>query len=140
MKIKGRVIFVGSLLLALVLAGFIFFKFYFVFGDGVKAGELNQFMLKGYVFKTYEGRLIMSGVRGRAAGSGTSIESYTFEFSVENPAVADSLMRLSGKTVELHYKEYLGALPWRGMQKTVVDRIISVSSPNIAAGAPISEW
>ena len=117
---------------AIVLAAglFIYFRFYFVFGDGVKAGELNQFMLKGYVFKTYEGRLIMSGVRGRAAGSGTSIESYTFEFSVENPAVADSLMRLSGKTVELHYKEYLGALPWRGMEKTIVDRIISVSEPS----------
>ena len=37
-------------------------------------------------------------------------------------------MRCSGKIVELHYKEYLGALPWRGMQKHVVDKIISVTS------------
>ena len=41
-------------------------------------------------------------------------------------AVADSLMRCSGKTVELHYREYLGALPWRGMEKYIVDQIISV--------------
>ena len=140
MKVKGSTIFVITLLLLLALSGFIFFKFYFVFGDGVKAGELNQFMLKGYVFKTYEGRLSMSGVRGRAAGAGTSIESYTFDFSVENPAVADSLMRLSGKTVELHYKEYLGALPWRGMQKTVVDRIISVSNSPVASSAVPTDW
>lgn len=34
-------------------------------------------------------------------------------------------MRCSGKSVELHYKEYLGALPWRGQQKYVVDKILS---------------
>lgn len=128
MKHKGRFFFLLTLILTLALAGFFYFKFYFVFGDGVKAGELNQIMLKGYVFKTYEGRLIQAGFRGGKNGNGASIESYIFDFSVENPVVADSLMRLSGKHVELHYKEYLGALPWRGMQKTVVDRIVSVSS------------
>ena len=56
-----------------------------------------------------------------------TMESYVFEFSVENEAVADSLMRCSGKNVELHYKEYLGALPWRGQQKYVVDKILSVN-------------
>ena len=35
-------------------------------------------------------------------------------------------MRCGGRDVELHYKEYLGALPWRGMQKYVVDGIIAV--------------
>lgn len=129
MKHKGRTLFFLFLFLLLAGGAFCYFKFYFVFGDGVKAGELNQFMLKGYVFKTYEGRMIQAGFRGgKASGTGASIESYIFEFSVDNQAVADSLMRLSGKNVELHYKEYLGVLPWRGMQKTVVDRIISVNS------------
>ena len=140
MKTKGKVIFILTLLLTLALAGFVFFKFYFVFGQGVRAGELNQFMLKGYVFKTYEGRLIQSGLRGRSVGDGTTIESYVFEFSVENPTLADSLMRLSGKNVELHYKEYLGALPWRGMQPKVVDRIVSVSGPVHIQDNPASEW
>ena len=36
-------------------------------------------------------------------------------------------MRCSGKQVELHYKEYNGALPWRGMQRYVVDSIVSVT-------------
>ena len=31
-----------------------------------------------------------------------------------------------GKTLELHYKEYFGALPWRGFTKFVVDSIITV--------------
>ena len=52
--------------LGLILAAglFVYFRFYFVFGDGVKAGELNQFTYKGYVWKTYEGRLIQAGFKG----------------------------------------------------------------------------
>lgn len=124
MALKTKII--GSITAAVViaLAGLFFFRFYFVFGEGVKAGNLNQVMYKGYVFKTYEGRLIQSGLRGVGKGS-TTMESYVFEFSVEDKAVADSLMRCSGKSVELHYKEYLGALPWRGQQKYVVDKILS---------------
>ena len=35
-------------------------------------------------------------------------------------------MLQGGKTLELHYKEYFGALPWRGFTKFVVDSIITV--------------
>jgi len=124
MTTKSKIITITSVVLAIALAAFIFIRFYFVFGEGVKAGELNQVMYKGYVFKTYEGRLIQTGFKG-AKGT-NSIQSNEFNFSVTDQAIADSLMRCSGKLVELHYKEYLGALPWRGMQKTIVDRIISV--------------
>ncbi len=114
----------------LILAGFVWFRFFFVFGDGVKAGELNQFTYKGYIWKTYEGRLIQAGFRGSPKNvNGASIESYIFDFSVVDEEVADELMRLSGKNVELHYKEYKGALPWRGMQKHIVDKVVSVDSP-----------
>jgi len=114
---------IGTILAVLVFGCWVFFKFYFVFGEGVKAGELNYFVHKGYVFKTYEGKMIQSGFRSQAAGT---IQSYEFAFSVNDKAVADSLMRCSGKEVELHYKEYLGALPWRGVNKFVVDKIVSV--------------
>lgn len=130
MTTKGKIFTWTGVILALVLAGFIYFRFYFVFGDGVKAGELNQFIYKGYVWKTYEGKLIQAGFRGSGKGSGgAAVESYIFDFSVEDEEVANELMRCSGKSVELHYKEYLGILPWRGMQKYVVDRIVSTSTP-----------
>ncbi len=117
--------------LILALAVFVYIRFYFVFGDGVKAGELNQFTYKGYVWKTYEGRLIQAGFKGNVPKTGgtATIQSYIFDFSVADEEVANELMRCSGKTVELHYKQYLGALPWRGMQKHVVDKIISVTTP-----------
>lgn len=123
---KGKIIAIISLVAALALAAFIYFKFYFVFGEGVKAGELNFVVYKGYVFKTYEGRAIQAGFgKGKGADAG-AIQSYEFDFSITDEAVADSLMRCGGKTVELHYKEYLGELPWRGKQKYIVDRIVSV--------------
>lgn len=123
---KGKIIGFISGILVLALAGFIFFKFYFVFGEGVKAGELNFVVYKGYVFKTYEGRAIQAGFgKGKGTNPGV-IQSYEFDFSITDEAIADSLMRCGGKTVELHYKEYLGTLPWRGKQKYIVDRIVSV--------------
>ena len=127
MGLKTKIIGIVTSVILLAVLGFFFFRYYFVFGEGVKAGELNQVMYKGYVFKTYEGRLIQAGFRGASSSKGTvTMESYVFELSVEDKAVADSLMRCSGKSVELHYKEYLGALPWRGQQKYVVDKILSV--------------
>ena len=123
---KAKILGIATAIIVLGLAGFIFFKFYFVFGEGVKAGELNFVVYKGYVFKTYEGRAIQAGFgKGKGVNAG-AIQSYEFDFSITDEAVADSLMRCGGKTVELHYKEYLGTLPWRGKQKYIVDKIISV--------------
>ena len=123
---KKKIIAITSIIAVLLLAGFIYFKFYFVFGEGVKAGELNFVVRKGYVFKTYEGRAIQAGFgKGKGVNAG-AIQSYEFDFSIIDKSIADSLMRCGGKTVELHYKEYLGTLPWRGKQKYIVDRIVSV--------------
>lgn len=105
------------------LAIFFFWKYYFVFGEGTKAGELNFFVKKGYIFKTFEGRVIQTGYRSQVPGS---IQSNEFEFSVTNEKVAAELMANSGAMLELHYKEYLGAVPWRGMSRYIVDSIISV--------------
>lgn len=112
-----------TITIAAVLAAAAYFRFFFVFGEGVKSGELNYVVYKGVLFKTYEGKLIQTGIRPKAAGS---IQSYEFEFSVENEALARELMLQGGKTLELHYKEYFGALPWRGFTKFVVDSIITV--------------
>lgn len=123
---KRKIITIATLAIVLTLSAFIYFRFYFVFGEGVKAGELNFVVYKGYVFKTYEGRAIQAGFgKGKGVNAG-AIQSYEFDFSITDKSVADSLMRCGGKTVELHYKEYLGTLPWRGKQKYIVDRIVSV--------------
>ena len=120
---KAKIISIVTIALVLMLSGYLYFQFYFVFGEGVKSGELNYLVKKGIVFKTYEGKLIQSGFKAQAPGT---IQSYEFKFSVEDPEIADSLMRCSGKNVELHYKEYFEPLPWRGVSEFVVDKILSV--------------
>ena len=124
---KAKIIGIISLIIILALASVIYFQYFFVFGEGVKAGELNYMVHKGYIFKTYEGKLIQSGFKGQSAnGVATGIQSYEFQFSVTDKTVADSLMRCSGKQVELHYKEYINPLVWRGVSEFVVDSIIAV--------------
>lgn len=113
-----------GLLITLILGsgGYVYWKYYSVFGEGVKSGVLNYVVLKGDIFKTYEGKLIMEGVA--SAGQG-KIESNNFTFSIENKELAQKLMRMGGEKVELQYKEYHGKLPWRGHSVYVVDSILS---------------
>ena len=136
MKTSAKVISFIVALLLIAAAGFVYFKFFFVLGEGVKAGELNQIVYKGWVWKTYEGRLIQTGFKSNQKAGG-SLQSNEFNFSVVDKAVADSLMLCSGKQVELHYKEYNGMLPWRGMQHYIVDRIVSVSPASTVSEIPI---
>jgi hypothetical protein len=121
--------------LILLIAGilFIYWRYFWVFGEGVKAGQLNYVVKKGFLFKTYEGRLIQAGFQGGTAGT---IQSYEFRFSVTEEDIANKLMTNSGKEFELHYKEYLGALPWRGTTVFVVDSILSMKDSR--GGGPLA--
>lgn len=111
-------------ILFIFLGGFIWYKYYFVFGEGVKSGYLNYAVRKGNIFKTYEGKLIQQGFGGNRKTGG--LTSYEFEFSIEDPEIFKSLERNSGKYFDLHYKEYHGKLPWRGNTAYVVDTIINM--------------
>lgn len=109
--------FVTVLILALVI--FFYWRFYFVFAEGTKAGQLNTFQKKGIIFKTFEGKIIQSGFKA-------NVQSNEFEFSVENERIAEQLLQNSGREVELHYKRFFGALPWRGVQSYIVDSIYAI--------------
>lgn len=135
MTTKGKIISWVVAIAIVAAAVFCYIRYFFVFGEGVKAGELNQIVYKGWIWKTYEGRLIMTGFKSGSKGG--NIQSNEFEFSVVDKNVAETLMRSSGKSVELHYKEYNGILPWRGMQRYIVDEIISVSESNVTTSIPI---
>lgn len=124
-KKSGFKRFLGWFFLVLILVlGIVFWwKYFYVFGEGVKSGELNYVVKKGNVFKTYEGKLIQSGLRSKAVGS---VQSYEFEFSVVNDSIAKVLMENSGSYFDLHYKEYKNTLPWRGFSPYIVDGILKM--------------
>ena len=121
-KSKGKIGTIIALIVIVILSGFVYYRYYFVFGEGVKSGQLNYFVKKGYLFKTNEGRLIQTGIRSNAPGN---IASNEFIFSVSDEKVADQLNKNAGSNLELHYKEYISTLPWRGVSVFVVDSVIS---------------
>lgn len=135
MSTGKKVLIILSSIIVVAAAVLVFFKFFYVFGSGVKAGELNLFVYKGYVFKTYEGRLIQAGYNSK--NTNATIQSNEFNFSVTDEKVAKVLERSTGKRVELHYKEYLGRLPWRGMTNYVVDSVYSVTTTNDHSEIPV---
>jgi len=125
---------IGVLVLLIIMAVVFWWRYYFVFGEGVKAGNLNFFVKKGYIFKTYEGRLIQSGFKTAAPGA---LQSNEFQFSVTNDSIALILERCSGKNLELRYKEYLHPIAWRGMSTYVVFEIIKIDDENYREKLPI---
>lgn len=128
-----RILVISSLVIVLILALVFYFRYSWVFGEGAKSGELNYVVHKGWIWKTYEGKLVQTGIKGQ----GVSVQSNEFLFSVEDEEVARQLMVNSGRTFNLHYVEYQGALPWRGMSVYVVDSIISMSADMNGAGKVI---
>jgi hypothetical protein len=112
-----------ALVLLLIVGFAVWWQYYFVFGEGVKSGELNYLVKKGNIFKTYEGKLIQTGFRSKTTGT---VQSYEFEFSVADDSIANVLMLNSGNYFDLHYKEYKGSIPWRGYSPFIVDKILSM--------------
>ena len=124
---KKRIVSIITIVVLLVIAGVFYYRYYFVFGDGTKAGTMNYFVHKGVIFKTYEGRLIQAGFKTPAQGS---IQSNEFMFSVTDEKVAKQLNDNAGAYIEVHYKEYFHTLPWRGVSEFIVDSVISVQKVN----------
>ena len=116
-----KIIWTLLLLLLLGGGGFCYFKFFWVFSDGTKTGELNSLTYTGYLFKTYEGEMILTGY-GNKNSSGT-VQSKNFKFSVADKEIAEQITQMTGMRITVHYKEYKGTLPWRGYEKSIVDSV-----------------
>lgn len=114
---------VSIIALILILTAVGYWRYYFVFSEGVKGGTLNYFEKKGYVFKTWEGRIVQEGFQSPTAGA---LQSNEFRFSAKGDEVAQQLERAGGKFVELRYKEYLNPLPWRGASSFIVYEVIEI--------------
>ena len=123
MSTTGKVVTWIGAIAVLALAGFIFFKFCFVYSEGVNEGDINYFQKEGFLFKTYEGKMIQTGLK--SSKNQGAIQSNEFKFSVVDERVARKIEEGSNTGVKLHWKRYLGTLPWRGNSQFIVDSIYS---------------
>ncbi|MBN2812644.1 MAG: hypothetical protein JXQ80_01135 [Bacteroidales bacterium] len=109
-----------TFLVILFLVVFIYWKYFYTYSEGYRAGLLQKFSRKGTIFKTYEGELILSSVSGR---KDIVIASEKFLFSVTNKSLAAKLDTLQGLDVIVHYHQKNGALPWKGDTPYLVDSV-----------------
>jgi hypothetical protein len=107
-------------LLLLLGAGYFYWKYYYTYSSGNRYGLLQKFSHKGNLFKTYEGEMILSNIKGNY---NVPVASEKFFFSVTDKNVANQLMNAQGKFVTVHYMEKNGTLSWRGDTPYVVDSV-----------------
>jgi len=107
-------------LIVISLAVFIYFKYFFTYSEGYRAGLLQKFSNKGMIFKTYEGEMILSSV---ASTREVALASEKFLFSVTNKDIVRQFDTLQGRNVIVHYDEKRGVLFWRGDSRYLVDSV-----------------
>lgn len=111
----------GVIFIILLFVGsFVYWKYFFTYSDGYRAGLLQKFSRKGNVFKTYEGEMILSSVQ---TSSQVPIASEKFFFTVTKEEVAKQMERVQGENVIVHYQEKNGTLVWRGDTRFIVDSV-----------------
>lgn len=76
------------------------------YSDGSRAGTVTSLSRKGLIWKSWEGQMVLGGVRSRSDGNGG--EANVFEFNADE-AVVKRIQEamLSGERVELVYTEWL---------------------------------
>ncbi len=109
-----------TVLIIIFAAGFIYWKYFYTYSEGYRAGLLQKFSNKGAIFKTYEGEMILSSV---SSTSNVAIASEKFYFTVTNKNLIRQFDTLQGENIIVHYLEKNGILPWRGDTRYLVDSV-----------------
>lgn len=88
--------------------------------EGERVGTITKFSHKGLACKTYEGELVMGGMRTVKSRNShgdtvTSLGSNVFEFTVEDATLVDQIKAAmeTGQAVRLEYKQEMFYNPCR---------------------------
>jgi hypothetical protein len=112
------------LILTILLIGIFAFFYWGKYESGIMAGKVLRISQKGFIFKTYEGKLNLETF---GALKGTSPIAESFDFSVEgsDTAVINQLeqVSLTGERVNLYFIKRYMTFPWRGESKYFVTQV-----------------
>ena len=112
----------AAVLIVAALVGWAWMRYWNpVVSQAQMAGYVTEIKCEGRVFKTFEGRMLTSGFLYDTVQAPVA----EIRFSVESDTLARALMeeQLTGRLVTMDYKEYSGALPWRGSSRRVVTSV-----------------
>jgi len=99
---------------------FIYWKYFYTYSEGYRAGLLQKFSSKGTLFKTYEGEMILSSV---SSNRDVALASEKFLFTLANKSLVRQFDTLQGENVIVHYKQKNATLFWRGDSPYLVDSV-----------------
>jgi hypothetical protein len=118
---KSRVILRWLLILLIIFgSSVIYWKYFYTYSEGYRAGLLQKFSSKGSLFKTYEGEIILSSV---SSNREVTLASEKFLFTMINKSIVGQFDTLQGDMVIVHYKQKNGIVFWRGDSQYLVDSI-----------------
>ena len=88
------------------------------YSEGTRVGTVFKFSHKGWMWKSWEGELMLNEFALRRKGEEQG--SNVFEFSCLDAEVAKSVEEVLGKKVRLHYRQYLIGPMQQGTRYNVV--------------------
>lgn len=100
-NIKREIILAGMMALAISLSGC-------SYSDGSRAGVVSKFSHKGFICKSWEGELVMGGMRNQLDQSNiNSSVPNVFQFSVTDSKIVPHIQGKldSGERAVLHYNQ-----------------------------------
>jgi hypothetical protein len=109
-----------SFLLIIFIGGLIFWKYFYTYSEGYRAGLLQKFSHKGTIFKTFEGEMILSSV---SSSRDVPLASEKFTFTMINKNIVREFDTLQGSMVIVHYRQKNKAVFWRGDSPYLVDSV-----------------
>jgi hypothetical protein len=118
-KIK-KMFFILIAVIVILIGLFVYWKYFYTYSDGYRAGLLQKFSHKGTIIKTYEGEMVLSSV---SSTINVAIASEKFYFSVTNSKLASQFDTIQGQMVIVHYKQKNGILFWHGDSQYLVDSV-----------------
>jgi hypothetical protein len=118
---KSKKVLRWTLVIIIVFLGiFVYWKYFYTYSEGYRAGLLQKFSVKGTIFKTYEGEMILSSV---SSNREVALASEKFNFTMTNKALVRQFDTLQGNMVIVHYRQKNGRLPWQGDTPYLVDSV-----------------
>lgn len=109
-----------AFIVILALAVFVYWRYYYTYSEGYRAGLLQKFSNKGTIFKTYEGEIILSSI---SSTRDVALASEKFYFSLINKSLVRTFDTLQGQNVIVHYKQKNSPAFWRGDSEYLVDSV-----------------
>ena len=108
------------ILIIIIRSIFIYWKYFYTYSEGYRAGLFQKFSSKGAIFKTYEGEMILSSV---SSTRDVALASEKFFFTLTNKSLVRQFDTLQGDMVIVHYKQKNSTVFWRGDSPYLVDSV-----------------